>query len=62
MSSHAAALPLSMPRIGFKRPKFDRDQLIQITRDWWVECKAIMQAACPFIPVPSPLREALPAA
>ncbi len=61
MSAYAPALPLTTPRLAFKRPKFDRDRLIEITRDWWLECKAIMQAACPFIPVPSPIREALPA-
>lgn len=61
MSSYAHALPLSVPRIAFKRPKFDKDRLIEITRDWWVECKQIMQRACPFIAVPSPVREALPA-
>lgn len=61
MSAYAAAAPLALPRIAFKRPKFDRDRLVEITRDWWVECKAIMQAACPFIPVPSPIRESLPA-
>jgi hypothetical protein len=58
MSAYAHALP----RIGFKRPKFDRDRAIGITRDWWVECKAIMRAACPLIMVPSPIRELLPAA
>ena len=57
MSAYAHA----MPRVGFKRPKFDRDRVIEITRDWWVECKAIMRAACPLIMVPSPVRELLPA-
>jgi len=61
MSAHAHALPLATSRTAFKRPKFDRDRLIEITRDWWTECKAIMQAACPFVAVPSPVREALPA-
>ncbi len=59
MSSYAAAMPLSMPRVAFKRPKFDKDRLFEITRDWWVECKAILQSACPLIMVPSPIREAL---
>ncbi len=59
MSAYAASPALTMPRVGFKRPKFDRDRLIEITRDWWVECKEIMQRACPFIAVPSPIREAL---
>jgi hypothetical protein len=60
MSAYAAAAPLALPRIAFKRPKFDRDRAIEITRDWWVECKAILQAACPLIMVPSPIRESLP--
>ncbi len=59
MSSYAAAMPLSMPRVAFKRPKLDKDRLFEITRDWWVECKAILQSACPLIMVPSPIREAL---
>ncbi len=58
MSSYAPTLAL--PRIAFKSPKFDKDRLIEITRDWWVECKDIMQRACPLIMVPSPVREALP--
>ncbi|HRC08321.1 MAG TPA: hypothetical protein PLV41_08905 [Miltoncostaeales bacterium] len=62
MSAYAAAPALTMPRVGFKRPKFDRDRLIEITRDWWVECKEIMQRACPLIIIPSPIREALLAA
>ena len=57
MSAHV--LPLSTPRVAFKRPRFDRDRIVEITRDWWIECKAIMQAACPLIIVPSPIREAL---
>lgn len=61
MSAYAHAAPVALPRIGFKRPKFDRDRIVQITRDWWVECKSIMQRACPFVAVPSPVREALPA-
>ena len=59
MSAYAHALPLSGPRVAFKRPKFDRDRVIEITRDWWVECKKIMQTACPLIIVPSPVRELL---
>ena len=60
MSAHV--LPLSTARVAFKRPRFDRDRIVEITRDWWIECKAIMQAACPLIIVPSPIREALAAA
>jgi hypothetical protein len=48
-----------MPRIGTGGPKFDRDRVIRIARDWWEDCRQIMAAACPFIPVPSPVREAL---
>ena len=59
MSAYAAAAPLTLPRIAFKRPKFDRDRAIKITRDWWIECKAIMQQACPLITIPSPIRESL---
>jgi hypothetical protein len=59
MSAYAAAAPLTLPRIAFKRPKFDRDRAMRVTRDWWVVCKEIMQSACPFIMVPSPIREAL---
>ena len=59
MSAYAAAAPLALPRIAFKRPKFDRDRLVEITRDWWVECKDILQRASPLIMVPSPLRDAL---
>lgn len=59
MSAYAAAPSLTLPRIAFKRPKFDKDRMIEITRDWWVECKDIMQRACPLIIVPSPIREAL---
>jgi len=57
--SYAAAPGLTVPRIGFKRPKLDRDRLLRITRDWWVECKKILQRACPLIIVPSPVRETL---
>jgi len=35
--------------------------MFEITRDWWAECKEILQRACPFIAVPSPVREALAA-
>ncbi len=59
MSAYASAAPYALPRIAFKRPKFDKDRVIEITRDWWVECKEIMQRACPLIMVPSPIREAL---
>ena len=59
MSAYAAAAPMTLPRIAFKRPRFDRDRVFEITRDWWVECKVIMQAACPFVAVPSPIRESL---
>ena len=59
MSAYAAAAPLTLPRIAFKRPKFDRDRAIKITRDWWIECKAIMQRACPLITIPSPIRESM---
>ncbi len=59
MSSYAAAPAFTGPRSGFKRPKLDRDRLLRITRDWWVECKKIMQRACPLIIVPSPVRETL---
>jgi hypothetical protein len=59
MSTYAAAPGLRIPRIAFKRPKFDKDRLIEITRDWWVECKAILQTACPLIIIPSPIRECL---
>ncbi len=58
MSSYAARLPTA-PRVGFKRPKLDRDRVVRVTRDRWVECKRIMQLACPLIMVPSPVREAL---
>ncbi len=59
MSSYAAAHAFTGPRLGFKRPKLDRDRLLRITRDWWAECKTIMQRACPLITVPSPVRETL---
>jgi hypothetical protein len=62
LSSYAAAPTLTAPRIGFKRPKLDRDRILRITRDWWAECKKIMQRACPLITVPSPVRETLAAA
>lgn len=62
MSSYAAAPARTLPRTGFKRPKFDRDRFMRITRDWWEECKTIMQRACPLIMVPSPVRETLGAA
>ena len=62
MAAYAHAIPRSLPRIGFKRPKLDRDRIFEITRDWWEECKAILRAACPLIMVPSPVRELLPAA
>jgi hypothetical protein len=59
LSSYAAAPTLAVPRIGFKRPRLDRDRFMRITRDWWVECKKILQRACPLIIVPSPVRETL---
>ena len=62
LSSYAAARALTLPRIAFKRPKFDREGFMRITRDWWEECKTIMQRACPLIMVPSPVRETLGAA
>lgn len=53
------AYALAMPRVATGGPKFDRDRLVTIARDWWEECREIMQTACPFVPVPSPIREAL---
>lgn len=53
---------MSMPRIARATtggPKWDRDRVARAARDWWDECRQIMQAACPFVPVPSPVREAL---
>jgi hypothetical protein len=48
-----------MPRIATGGPKFDRERLIRVARDWWEECREILARSCPFIPVPSPVREAL---
>ena len=53
------AFALSMPRVATGGPKFDRDRIRRIARDWWTECREILDSACPFIPVPSPVREAL---
>jgi hypothetical protein len=50
---------ISLPRAATGGPKFDKDRVVRIARDWWDDCRQIMQAACPFIPVPSPVREAL---
>lgn len=53
------SLAISLPRIATGGPKFDRDRVVRIARDWWEDCRQIMAAACPFVPVPSPVREAL---
>lgn len=55
MTSYA----ISLPRAATGGPKFDRDRVARMAHDWWNDCKKIKQAACPFIPVPSPVREAL---
>jgi hypothetical protein len=55
MIAHA----LTLPRIATGGPKFDRDRLSRIARDWWQECREILNRACPVVPVPSPVRELL---
>lgn len=52
---------MPMPRARTGGPRFDKDRAREIAHDWWEECKAILQAACPLIMVPSPIREALAA-
>ncbi|MBI2684007.1 MAG: hypothetical protein HYX33_01220 [Actinobacteria bacterium] len=54
MSTLAYALPRMRAATGGPR-----ERVREAVRDWWAECKAIIAAACPFIPVPSPVREAL---
>jgi len=55
MTSYA----MSLPRAATGGPRFDRDRVTRAARDWWGDCRAILQRACPFVPVPSPVREAL---
>ena len=51
------AMPLSRAATG--GPRFDRDRVKRVAVDWWADCRAILQRACPLVPVPSPVREAL---
>jgi hypothetical protein len=55
MTSYA----LSLPRAATGGPRRTRDRATRVARDWWVDCKAILQSACPLVAVPSPVREAL---
>jgi hypothetical protein len=50
---------LALPRAATGGLRFDRDRLARAARDWWADCRVILQPACPFVPVPSPVREAL---
>jgi hypothetical protein len=54
-------LAYRLPRAATGGPRFDRDRMRRAARDWWEECRAILQRACPLVAVPSPVREALAA-
>jgi hypothetical protein len=50
---------MNLPRTATGGPRFDRERVERAARDWWQECREILGRACPFVPVPSPVREAL---
>jgi hypothetical protein len=52
---------IALTRVVFRPPKFDKEKFMIYIGDRWKEWKEIVQRACPFIPVPSPLRESLAA-
>ena len=55
----SAAVAIRLPRAMTGGPR-DGRRFGGVSRDWWLECKRILAAACPLIIWPSPLRERLP--
>jgi hypothetical protein len=50
---------IALPRVSTGGPRWDRERVRKLASDWWKDCREILARACPFVPVPSPVRERL---